>query len=549
MPVSERVPFEDAINDPRLLKIHFATLSRQQQSVCKAFYGLPLVGKELEDWAVFQEAAKFDALGYPLDVASVPYQPKEYSKLIARLGRRSGKTGPITGTIVAYESALGGHHQYVQKKQDFQILFVAQDIAMAKSHLKFIAAALESSPLLSKYVSKSIDDGIYLKNGLAIVPAPPTIKSSRGLAIPVVVMDEVGFWYTDSKSANPDFEVEIAVKYAQLTFPHSKQIVTSTPWTKEGLLWRYAMVGTEGVKLRCEACHRTNRWRCPHKADAQKKYKGVLTIHAPTASMGNPTISRSALEDIQREDPDAFQRESMAEFTDSISGALSPALVGDAIDKGVTSREAYPRKNHPEDPRPYYIAAMDPAFRHDSFAFTIVHHDSKMGMVQDRFVLWEPQKGVPLSPSFVLDQVTTLLNEFNVRVVYSDQYSLDTIQQLCADRGFTVYGVNFSSQSKVRIYGSLEMLVKQRRLRLLDDPTQYTQLVQLEKHKTPNGVMQYGAPPGKHDDAATVIAIACHQAVWLLTSDVKPAFSVPTHVEEGLAQIARRQREQAGEED
>ena len=546
--INERIPFIEAISDPRLLQSHFATLSIPQQAALKIFYGLDLNEEELKCWSIFQDAAVFDVLGYPLQIAPIPYKPKEYSDLVAIFGRRSGKTDKVTATALAYESVLGGHHMYVSKKQDFQIFFVGQDIDMARSHLKFVDAALASSPLLSKYVSKVVEDGIFLKNGLSIVPQPPTIKSSRGMAIPVVVMDEVGFWYTDAKSANPDFEVEIAVEYAQNQFPHAKKIVTSTPWTKEGMLWKYYNVGTEGVKLRCDECKRQGTWRCSHRADDQQEHQGALVLHAPTAAMGNPFITRKRLETLQRKRPDAFRRESMAEFVDSISGFLPSALIGDAIDEKVVAREKLPRDDHPEDPHPYYVAAMDPAFRQDSFAFTILHHDPKQGMMQDRFVLWTPSLGMPLNPVVVLDQINTLLKEFGISHVYSDQYQLESIQQLASDRGFTVVGCDFTGKSKAKIFGSLEMLVKQRRIRLLDDPTLYQQLVQLEKRKTPNGTIQISAPAGKHDDGACVLALAVFQATWMLTPQTKQTPTAPSHIQEGLAMIQKHRQEQWGDE-
>lgn len=544
MPTIERVPFQEAIEDPRLLKNHFATLSRQQAVVLKAFYGLPLVGEELDDWSMFQGGATYDALGFPISINQIPYTPKEYSKLIAILGRRSGKTDRISATIIAYEATLGGHQAHVAAKQDYQIYFVGQDLGMATSHIKFVAAALESSPLLAKYITNHIGSGITLKNGLTIVPQPPTIKSARGMAIPLAVLDEVGFWYTDAKSANPDFEVEIAIKYAQMQFPFAKEIVTSTPWTKEGLLWKYDQVGTDGVKLRCDDCKRIGIWRCVHRAKDQQKHDGVLVVHSPTAAMGNPRNTRKRIIAIQRDDPDAFQRESMAEFVDSISGFLPSSLVGDAIDQKVTTREYFPRRDHPEDPRPIYIAAMDPAFRQDSFAFTILHHDPKVGMVQDRFIQWQPAPKVPLNPTVVLDQIVLILREFNISHVYSDQYQLESLQELAAARGFTIIKCDFTGQSKANIYGSLEMLVKQRRIRLLDDPSLYQQLVQLEKRITPNKTVLIGAPAGKHDDGPAVLALAVYQATWLLTPETKSVPKPPTHVEEGLADIRRKHYEQ-----
>jgi hypothetical protein len=70
-----------------------------------------------------------------------------------------------------------GHKQFVSEKQDFIIFFIAQDVSTATSHLKFISTVLNSSPMLAKQVKKENSDGIFLTNGLSILPQPPTIKS------------------------------------------------------------------------------------------------------------------------------------------------------------------------------------------------------------------------------------------------------------------------------------------------------------------------------------------------------------------------------------
>lgn len=547
--ITERISFEEAITDPKLLANHFNTLSSPQQVALKSFYGLPLNAAELNIWSMFQGAATFDALGFVNSTYPIPYQAKEYDTLVAILGRRSGKTDRITATALAYEAVLGGHSQFVTKNQDYQVFFVGQDMTMAQSHLKFVVGALRSSPLLEKYILKDLADGIYLKNGLTITPQPPTIKSSRGMAVPVVVMDEVGFWYTDAKSANPDFEVEIAVEYAQNQFPFAKKLVTSTPWTKEGMLWKYKNSGTEGCNIRCDDCKRQKLWRCGHRRSDQIEHDGVLVIHAPTAAMCNPLTTRSRLAKLQRRRPDAFRRESLAEFVDSISGFLPSSLVGSAIDERILSRERLPRAGHPEDISPIYIAAIDPAFRQDAFAFTVLHHDPDKGMVQDRFVRWVPLSGAPLNPVDVLDQIVPVLKEFSISIVYSDQYQLESLQQLAQQRGFTIVGCDFTGASKAKIFGSLEMLIKQQRIRLLDDPTLYQELVQLEKRRTPSGTIQISAPPGKHDDGPAVLALCAFQAVYLLPHAKPPKRAAEPSIQDQCFAQIRAQRDRLEQEE
>ena len=44
------------------------------------------------------------------------------------------------------------------------------------------------------------------------------------------VLDEVGVWYQDADSANPDFEIYDQVNSRQAQFAHPKIIGISSPW-------------------------------------------------------------------------------------------------------------------------------------------------------------------------------------------------------------------------------------------------------------------------------------------------------------------------------
>lgn len=540
----ERIPFDEAIADAKLLKKHWDTLSLPQQVVLKAYNGLALSSdvrdhlgwSELDYWSMLQGSGVYDQLGFLTKVQQVPYEPKQYHTLVAILGRRSGKTDRITSTQMAYEVLLGGHVRFVEPGQEFKIYFVAQDIPTAAGHLNFVYNALRSSPLLFKEVEKFNQGVLSLKNGLTIEPAPPTIESPRGKAVPGWCGDEVGFWYTDNKAANPDFEVERAMEYSMLQFPDAFKFITSTPWTKEGMLWKYSLAGTEGALL---------------PPEARAEHQGVLVVHAPTAAMDNPRFrgpsGRARLARLQKRDPEAFERESLARFVDSISGFLKPEILRKAVDSGVTERARLPRPGHPEDGIPYYVCAMDPAFRHDNFAFTIMHHDRERGIVQDFFKEWVPETGSPLNPKVVLTEIKTKMDEFGLGLIYSDQYQLESLQQIALDMGFSIVGVDFTASSKAKIYGSFATLVNTGRMHLLDDASLYDQLVSLEKKRTPHGAIQIAGPPGKKDDAAAAAALCAHQCVWLLPAAVSQRPKPQTALEEGWAQIVRRRAEREGE--
>lgn len=531
-----RIPFEEAISEPLLLKKRFDALSVPQQTVLLALYGCALPTPDhLRAWAVLQGSCKYDDLGYVTDVTSIPYIPKEYRQLWAILGRRSGKTDKLQATIIAYEATLAGHMEFVSAKQEVLIYLIAHRLDVATANLSFIRQAFDESPLLSKEVVKDNTQAIRLRNGISIVPSPPSLRAQRGMAIPSVVMDEVGFWFSNPDAANPDFEVERAVEYSQLQFPHWTRVGISTPWVKEGLLWRYRNAGTEGCRL--------------HPTVSREEYQDILVCFAPTAAIDNPRVTRKALARLQTRDPEAFAREALCEFPDSVSGFLSATLLSASIEAGVGEREPRPRPGESSNASPIYVAAIDPAFRQDSFAFTIVHRDTTRGIVVDVVRRWTPIRGARLNPKDILAEIKPLLDAYRTSVLYSDQYQLESLQQLANDFGITVEGVDFTARSKAKIFGNLQQLVNQKKLVLLDPATtdaagtMFTELTQLERRVLQAGGMSISAPEGKHDDMAAVLALAAYKAVWLLPEITPVKDKEPTLFERGMATIRRRKLE------
>lgn len=509
-----RVPFEVAISEKLLLKPWAEKLSKPQLTALKAFYGCHLNEEERYHWSVFQGGAVFDELGYPQTVTQLDYTPEEYARAVAVVGRRGGKTSQFAATVIAYEAALGGHENFFNREAQEAVCFlIAQDLKMAREAKGMIQHVLETSPLLKKEIRTSIADFLPLKSGVTIGTAPPNIKAVRGYAVPAVIMDEVGVWHKTADSANPDYEIERAVRYAQIQFPNRKRLLISSPYVKEGLLYDYWRKGTQ---------------------------PGTLILHAPTAALQNPLITRESLAAERADDAEAFERESLARFVDALSGFLSPALLQEAIDVGVAER--------PPLSGPAYIAALDPAFRHDAFAFTIVHHDPEDGVVQDVLRVWKaPSKDQPLNPASILAEIAPILRAYRVQSVATDQYQFESLKQLALTYGLALYGVDFTGRSKSRVFGSLHQLINQRRLRLLDHKEQIHELTILEKRHTPTGGVQIAAPRGRHDDIATVLALACHESVWLLPSaEAAPTKTEPTINDLCWETIKKRRAEATG---
>jgi hypothetical protein len=530
--IIERIPFEEAIGEPLLLKGAFDELSKPIQVALKVIYGLPLSAEELPYWAMFQGKAEYDHLGYPVSFGDHLYEPREYEDATIILGRRSHKTGGISAFVLGYEALLGGHSKRVGKKQKGRLFLVDQSLEHAEQHLQeFVEPVISSSPLLAKEISKVNTDGIFLKNRLAILPGYPNIKIFRGYAIPVVVMDEAGFYYKDKESANPDYEVVRSVEPSMGQFEHRKKLTVSTPWSKEGILWDGFNAGTQGEKL--------------SDPEERKKYKDTVVLHAPTPAMENPLLDRKWFEKQYLKDPDAYVREILARFVDSISGLIPESLLRQAVVDAPKVREALPRKDHPDDPSPFYVAAMDPAFRHDQFAFTIVHWDN--GLVQDYLQVWKPSPKVKLVPTEILDEIAPVLQQYRITTVYSDQYQLESLQQLALARGFVIIGIDFTRTSKAKIYGSFITLLKQGQVHLLHNHEQFQELLDLEKKVLPGGTVSISAPLGKFDDIATSLVLATSQCHFIAPYEGKKKEELSPH-EKIMKQIARMRRAKQAEQ-
>ena len=554
-----RIPFEEAINEPRLLKPFFygagakgfaEGLGLNQRVILKAFYGLQPDTKTTDKYG-WTEAdylaadlgyAEYDELGFIRRILPHKLPPLEnFRECWIIAGRRSGKTSAVAACIVAYEAALGGHESYRPRGRPALCYLVSQDTRMAKSSLRAINKVLESMDFIFRgggtknRIIQVVADRIDLWNEITIASMPPTVKSVRGYDNPVSVFDEVGVWYQDSDSANPDFEIYRAISPGQAQFPEAKIVGISSPWNRAGLLYKFYEAGTNGIRLMCGQC-RVDGYDlgCLQCAKIRSPHQRRLVLHTTTAASTNPYITKQWLQEELNKDPRAFERECLAKFQDSMSGFLSSALIEKARDIGITVRP--PKKG------PFYIGAIDPAFRRDAFGFTIVHADPQLGIVQDYVMRWHDPFGTPLDPGVVVPAIAAKLQEYGMRSVFSDQYTIETLNYIALQHGFSIEEVTFTSSSKAEIYANLQQLLNQERLRLLDDQETINELKSIEKKNTQGGQVRISAPEGMYDDMATVIAIAAREAVWMLPAKAIAEPKQETMIEKHIKQVAQRSR-------
>lgn len=494
---------------------------------------------ELELFWATQGLGQYDDLGFltRVDIPSTEkYVPQEFQEVWAIWGVRGGKSDTIAATVVCYEATCGGHEAFIRPGKRAICFQIAQDLTQAQYALHGIRATLESMPLIAKIngikavTAKRID----LWNGLTIATTPPTVKSVRGYDSPVAVMDEVGVWYQEADSANPDFEIYRQVNSRQAQFEFPKIVGISSPWNKAGMLHERFQAGTNGRKAACKVHTGDTQSSCLDCLAERKQHISRLILHTTTAASGNPLVQREWLVQYRDRDAKAFERECLARFQDSISGFLDSSLLQKSVDRGVRERPATTAVT--------YVAAMDPAFRQDAFAFGIGHADARRGVVVDLVRRWTAKElgTKSIDPRVVLAEIALLCHRYKVVTIGTDQYQIESLRQLAGDLSLNLQEFNFQAGSKAQIYANLAGLLNQERLQLIDHELMLRELGALERTLSPGGTVSVSAPPGQHDDLATIVALLAHQALWFMPDAEEAPRHDPTIQETCEAQIAAR---------
>ena len=310
--IDEFIRHPDVLNDQ--------SLSPAQLACLKSIYGLPLSPSEMEI--------------YRRGTGCETYDAKEHREATIIAGRQGGKTSKIEATIACFE-AFRDHG--LRAGQEAYVMLLAPTIAQARIAFRSIRDYIWGSRLLSKHVISITKDEIKLDNGIIIGCYASTYDGVRGRIIVAAICDEMAFWSHEENAANPEEEVIAALTPGMITVENAKLIKISTPFGKQGLLWK----------------------------EFQQRSELDFPVWQLSSREMNPKISPSKLEREKRRDEEKFRREYLAEFTDSTSGWVGPEILDPCIARG--------RRQLPRLRDAIYEAALDPASRHNDFALTILH--------------------------------------------------------------------------------------------------------------------------------------------------------------------------------
>lgn len=207
---------------------------------------------------------------------------------------------------------------------------------------------------------------------------------------------------------------------------------------------------------------------------------------SPTSS--NPHIDPDEIEAARRELSElAFAQEYLAEFLGDGSGVFR------GIDAAATARRQVVRR-----PQHRYAMGVDWGKINDFTVLSVVDQTLGEQVALDRFnqIDYYVQVG----------RLAALVETFRPDLVLAEQNSIgEPLIEQVRRLGVRVQGWQATHASKAALVETLGLALERGRLRILPDPVQVGELRAFAAKRSVTGVVQYGAPPGMHDD--TVIAL------------------------------------------
>lgn len=400
-------------------------------------------------------------------------------------GRQVGKSTTLS-SVALFEATT---------RNNVTVLLVsAGEVASRRLLDECTSLALASRTMAGSVLddSKSV---LSLSNGSRIISVPASSRQIRGWPVDVLILDEAGFI---------DTEIWRAAEPAIIARPGSRVIMVSTPWG--GLdhffrkLWRQGM---DRPDVHVES------WHWPSDV--------------------SPLVDAALLEQIrERESPEYFRREFLAEWTDEAGAYFTEAEIMRAVaDYSMTGPEELP-----VDPSlPYAVAAgVDWGFAKDANALAMISVMEDFGKNRNRhgddlvfFVPWLEVKHNWAYAQFI-DRVVDIAGSYRMQMIASElngpgQYPTDDLVSKLHRSGY--YGwvapVWTDMRRKQSGFSKIKGLLQRDRLVLPRHPELLKQLRGLEFEQTASGGMRISVPERTgHDDAVMALmqAVSCVHPPW-----------------------------------
>ena len=405
---------------------------------------------------------------------SVPGEEIKEAYMIC--GRRSGKS-TICALLAVFYAVWGEWENYVSKGEQPKIFIVACNKEQSKIIIGYVKAILHLTPFLKSMIKKSLSESVELKNGIEIVVKPASWRSTRGFTVGLLIMEELAYWRFEEESANRDKEIYTAIKLAMTTIKNSLIIGISTPFARQGLLWR--------------------------KFEKHHGKPGTVLVWTAATWLMNKTFTEEELRKKNFEElgEAEFGAEFQARFREDIEGYLPLEIIDRAIVKGRMF-------NPPDLEVDQYFAFCDPSEGvhkgGDSMTFAIGHLEIEEDTEKRICVLdYLMEARPPFDNNEVIREIMMICKQYNVYEITQDRHAIGWIS---ADLEPHEIRVEPSDKTKSEIYEYFAVLMNKDEVELLDHPRLKSQIVGLQRILKSGGLVKIDHYRGGKDDCINAAA-------------------------------------------
>ncbi|MGI2908605.1 hypothetical protein [Tolypothrix sp. VBCCA 56010] len=405
---------------------------------------------------------------------------ENYTKAVWCLGRRSGKT-LMAAISACYASCIlaDEYKKHLRQNERFYIITIANSADQAKLALYNIKDLIKNSVLLKELIVNETADSLELCNNSIIKSIPTSSRSARGMACPMLIFDELAYSMDSNGNASGDALYNALAPSSAQFGESGKVLLLSSPYKSEGIFYDIYKQGISGL------------------------YPDIQVVNLPSWEV-NPTLSKSFLESEKARDPDMFNVEYGANFSQNLASFLNADLVHTAINYHRNS--LLPQDCYLGD----YFLSLDPAKgSRDAYTACIAHFEDSF-LVVDLFhqftASWGEDKKKQVNIAEVESWIIEMHNIYGFTKVCLDQYnSISTIQRLSGL--IDIQEINWSASSKTKAYTKLRELFNSQKIELYPHVESLKQLKNLSVFYKPGGSWSVSGGTGAAvDDFVSALA-------------------------------------------
>ncbi len=445
-----------AINHEQVFQPFLGELEtwRPWQTALRCLYGMPVQSQTSKD-LILQCSGR----------ASSTMPEDGFDTALFLTGRRSGKSR-TAAIIGAYEAVLSGRHKRLAKGEQGLVAIIAP----TKKQSTIVAGYLRSvfdTPVLRKEVVSETAHGFLLQNGVQVAILSGDWRTVRGFTLLAAVVDEVCFLGLDAETkVKNDTELIQAIQPALATCG-GRLVCISSPYARKG--WAFRRYQTNFGNPR----GRTLVWNAPSR-------------------VMNPTLPQSIVDAALAEDRASALAEYMGQWREDLIAFISRELIEKLIVKGRT--ELMPKVGN------RYAAFVDVSGgRSDSSALAIAHRNDAGKIVLDVARHWKS----PHDPQWVVEQMSHILRDYEVKAVVGDNYSGEWCAQAFQNRRIKY---TKSDLPKSQLYLEALPVLCSDGVALLDIEQLTNEWCNLERRTRSGGKDSVDHGPGQHDDLCNAVA-------------------------------------------